>query len=364
MQTKLNLFVGLGCAIVGLSMIFPDSFQLHAQVPQQPPAAYKANSADEPLADEFSFDRAVHFMNRTSSWWQKQKGCVTCHTNGLSLVGQAMLPMPNRATELSREFARSYLKDFIVDGRKPRGQHGAIEGLVTTTAMLSISDVIVNEGHLKPTTRLALDYVWSQQDESGAWSEWLKCDWPPFEHDDHFGVSLMAVAVAMAGEDYVETPAASLGIKRIKHYLAEHPPSNSHQKGMLLWAGRFMPSLVSAKDKRRWTEDLLALQQEDGGWSLLSLGDASWKRAGNGKQQDSQSDAYGTGFAIFVLRQTGMEVDSPALKHGVQWLKSNQRASGRWFTRSLKIRKTPSKHYISHAGTTFAIMALIECGQK
>ena len=364
MDNKLNLFVGLGCAIAGLSLIFPHSNELQAQDSPQPFAAYESNSADEPLADEYSFDRAVHFMNRTSAWWQKQKGCVTCHTNGLSLVGQAMLPTPNPATELSREFARSYLKDFIVDGRKPRGQHGAIEGLVTTTAMLSISDAIVNEGQLAPTTRLALDYVWSQQDESGAWSGWLKCDWPPFEHDDHFGVSLMAVAVAMAGEDYAKTPAASVGVKRIKHYLKKHPPSNSHQKGMLLWAGRHMPDLVSTNETRQWTDELLALQQEDGGWSLLSLGDASWKRAGNGKQQDSQSDAYGTGFAIFVLRQTGIEADTPVLKRGVKWLKSNQRASGRWFTRSLKIRKTPPKHYISHAGTTFAIMALIECGQK
>jgi squalene-hopene/tetraprenyl-beta-curcumene cyclase len=368
MQSRLNLIVSLGCSIVGLSFVLFDSTELQAQEPAQElprrSATYETNRADEPLADEFSFDQAVRFMNKTSSWWQDRKDCVTCHTNGLSLVGQAMLPTPHPATELSREFAQSYLKSFIVDGRVPRGQHGSIEGLVTTSAMLAISDAIVNQGQLKPATRQALDYVWSKQDASGAWTGWLKCDWPPFEHDDHFGVSLMAVAVAMAGEEYAQSPTAKVGIQRINRYLKKHPPTNSHQKGMLLWAGRYMPNLVPAKKKHQWREELLALQQEDGGWSLLSLGDESWKRAGNGNRQDTISDAYGTGFAIFVLRQAGIKADSPALKGGVDWLKSNQRESGRWFTRSLKFRTTPSKHYISHAGTTFAIMALIECGQK
>jgi hypothetical protein len=40
----------------------------------------------------------------------------------------------------------------------------------------------------------------------------------------------------------------------------------------------------------------------------------------------------------------------------IAWLKANQRASGRWFTRSLK---KDSRHFITHAGTAFAVMALV-----
>ena len=40
------------------------------------------------------------------------------------------------------------------------------------------------------------------------------------------------------------------------------------------------------------------------------------------------------------------------------WLEKNQRASGRWFTRSLN---TDSYHFITHAGTAYAVMALHAC---
>jgi squalene-hopene/tetraprenyl-beta-curcumene cyclase len=72
------------------------------------------------------------------------------------------------------------------------------------------------------------------------------------------------------------------------------------------------------------------------------------------------SDGYGTGFVIYVLRQSGAAEDDPRILQGVEWLKANQRASGRWFTRSLK---KDSHHFISHAGTAFAVMALVSCGE-
>ncbi|MCS7046076.1 MAG: hypothetical protein NZO58_06945, partial [Gemmataceae bacterium] len=72
------------------------------------------------------------------------------------------------------------------------------------------------------------------------------------------------------------------------------------------------------------------------------------------------SDGYATGFLIYVLRRSGVPADHPALQRGIAWLKSNQRESGRWFARSLF---KDNKHYLSHAATAFAIMALAECGE-
>jgi len=48
----------------------------------------------------------------------------------------------------------------------------------------------------------------------------------------------------------------------------------------------------------------------------------------------------------------------PAIQRGLDWLKANQRASGRWFTRSLNDDKD---HYITDAGTCYAVMALRRC---
>jgi len=100
------------------------------------------------------------------------------------------------------------------------------------------------------------------------------------------------------------------------------------------------------------------LQLADGGWSAATLGD--WKRADGSPQDVQTSDGYGTGLAIYLARRSGVRADDARLVRGVAWLKSHQRESGRWFTRSLH---QDSRHYLTHAGTSMAVMALAACDQ-
>ena len=103
---------------------------------------------------------------------------------------------------------------------------------------------------------------------------------------------------------------------------------------------------------RMWT-----VQREDGGWSLPSLGD--WKRLdGTANDPKGPSDGYGTGLVIYILRQSGVPKDDKAIQRGVKWLKTNQRESGRWFTRSVNADRD---HWITNAGTAFAVLAIKSC---
>ena len=72
------------------------------------------------------------------------------------------------------------------------------------------------------------------------------------------------------------------------------------------------------------------------------------------------SDGYATGFAMYVARQAGVPADDKRLQRGIDWLKAQQRESGRWFTPSLGFHKA---HLISNAGTAYAILALAACGE-
>ena len=51
------------------------------------------------------------------------------------------------------------------------------------------------------------------------------------------------------------------------------------------------------------------------------------------------------------------EVDE-AIQKGIGWLKTNQRESGSWFTKSIN---TDRYHFLSHAGTAYAVLALKAC---
>ena len=54
-----------------------------------------------------------------------------------------------------------------------------------------------------------------------------------------------------------------------------------------------------------------------------------------------------------------MPAKDARLQKAVQWLLTNQRASGRWWTRSLN---TDKFHYITYSGTAYPLLALVKCG--
>jgi squalene-hopene/tetraprenyl-beta-curcumene cyclase len=318
-----------------------------------------ANRNDEPLIGQFSLQSALSFSDATTLQWEQQRDCVTCHTNGLYLVAAARVAPASAGARRARKFAGGYLKRYVSEGQGPVEQAGSVEGLVATTCFLAISDVI-SDGTLSADTRKALDHMWGLQDEDGSWGAWLKCGWPPFESDDHFGVTLAAVAAGVLPQSYRTTDAAAEGIRRLRGWLRDHPPENLHHKGMLLWAASGLNGLVNEKGRKKWTREILKVQRPDGGWRLVDVGAGKWKRPDD-VTKELPSDAYATAFSIFALRQAGTPADHPELVQGLEWLRNSQRESGRWYVRS---PKRDGKHYISHAATMFAILAFASCGEE
>jgi squalene-hopene/tetraprenyl-beta-curcumene cyclase len=307
------------------------------------------NSSDEPLAARYSMDRAVHFLDSAALTWQKEQKCFTCHTNYAYLYARPAIASDVTAHREVREFAEK-----LVSERWPKEGPRWDAEVIATAAALSFNDAATT-GKLHPLTRTALDRMWTVQTKDGGWS-WLKCDWPPMESDDHYGVSLAAIAVGVAPEKYAETPAAQQGLAGIRRYLQANPPPTLHHQAMWLWASSYLPDMQTDQERAATVSQLLSLQKPDGGWGLATLG--NWQREDKSAQDTETSDGYGTGFVLFVLQRSGMSPSEEPLKRGVQWLKSHQRESGRWFTRSLN---QDSMHYITHAGTAMAVLALSTC---
>lgn len=311
-----------------------------------------ANRRDEPLAKEFSLDKAVGFLDSAALTWQKERKCFTCHTNYAHLYARPLVSAEAPAAKEVRKFAEELVGTRWVEG-KPRWD----AEVVATAAALAFNDAATT-GKLHPLTRTALDRMWTVQREDGGFT-WIKCDWPPMESDDHYGATLAAIAVGRAPEQYAQTEAALAGITRLKEYFKANPGPTLHHRAMVLWGATKLDGLLSADEQQAIVKHLSELQKPDGGWALSTLGD--WKRGDGSLQDTEQSDGYGTGFVVYILRQAGVPANDPRIEKGIAWLKANQRESGRWFTRSLH---ADSKHFITHAGTAFAVMALAECSQR
>lgn len=312
--------------------------------------APEPNSKDEPLAC-YSLERAARFLDVTALHWQKTRQCFSCHTNFAYLMAR-----PHVSADVpAHSQVRAYAEELVNKRWPEKGPRWDAE-VVCAAAFLAMNDAATT-GKLHPTTRTALDRMWTVQREDGGWN-WLKCDWPPMESDDHFGVTLAVIGAGIAPESYAQTEAAQAGLTRARRYLREQPPPTLHHKAMLLWASTLVDGILTNDEQQAIVDELLALQRPDGGWALASLGD--WARADGSEQDKQSSDGYGTGFVVYVLRQAGLAAEHEQIQRGVAWLKANQRASGRWYTRSLH---ADSKHFITHAGTAFAVMALSSCGE-
>ena len=126
---------------------------------------------------------------------------------------------------------------------------------------------------------------------------------------------------------------------------------------MLLWASIRLDGIMTAEQRSETIARLREIQRPDGGWNLASLG--RWdRRDGTPNHPEGDGDGYGTGLVVFVLRQAGVPATDPALRRGVAWLLSHQRASGGWYTRSVNNDRF---HFIANAGTAFAVLALQSC---
>jgi squalene-hopene/tetraprenyl-beta-curcumene cyclase len=308
---------------------------------------------DEPVVKAFSAAKAGEYLDGVGIGWTRDRKCITCHTNMPYLTARPLI----KGDEWKE--VRAFLEKDVEgwsSGGKPRG--GTY--VVATAFALAFNDA-QQTGELHAATKAALDRMWTVQEKSGAWN-WLKCDWPPLEHDDYYGATLAALAVGYAPGGYAKTDAAKAGLEKLKAYLKTTPAPDLHHTAMLLWASTKLDGLMTADEQKAAIDALKALQHTDGGWCLPALGKYTRRDKDKAPNDPSaESDGYGTGFVTFVLSQAGVKPADAAVAGGVKWLKANQRASGRWYTRSLNNDKA---HYITNAGTAFGVLALDAAGEK
>ena len=310
-------------------------------------------TADEPIADVFSAEKAARYLDTSSLHWQKSNNCAACHGNlGYMFARPALSSVLKDSGEV-----RGLYEEYVTKRWKAKPPKDGQE-IVVVASGLAFND-LQTTGRLNPVTRQALRVMWDSQREDGGWT-WHKDSYPPTESDDHYGVTLAALTTGIAPDRYVETEEARRGLEKIRMFLKNNPPLSLHHRAMIAWASCYVSDLMDDQQRAKTLDELLTLQHPDGGWSTPGLL-ADWKdlKRLDGKPHDTKtSDAYATGFAIVVARELGVPSDDPRLRRGIDWLLSNQRVSGKWFCRS---PAKDSRHYFSNFGSAFAILALQSC---
>jgi len=319
----------------------------------------------------FSPRLAVDYMEQGALAWSAEWKCVACHTNGSYMVVRplmtAQLGPPSK--EMHDFFVTSLKEELATDPEDRRPELDSTQA-VYIAAGLAIWDAHVTH-RLSPETAQALDMMFKLQRADGDWT--ISDDNnPPLESNRYQLATVAARAVGNAPGWLAEQrgKAVEAKVKLLENYLRaegkEAKLQGDYDRADLLWAATELPGLLDDGQKQKLIEMIESHQRADGGWSIRNFalpeewgkGNRAEKLRAELEYADPPSDGHMTGLAIIVLRKAGVPASDSRVQRGVSWLLTNQRSSGRWWTRSLN---RDGWQFISYSGTVYPLLALSLC---
>jgi squalene-hopene/tetraprenyl-beta-curcumene cyclase len=316
----------------------------------------------------FSPRLAVDYMEQGAAAWTADWQCVACHTNGSYMVVRPLMSeqLGPPQKEMRAYFVSTLQAEMAVDPADLRPELDSTQA-VYVAAGLAIWDAHVTH-RLSPETAEALDMMFKLQRADGDWT--ISDDNnPPLESKRYQLATVAARAVGNAPGWLAQQrgKAVEAKIDLLENYLrAEKDVQGDYDRTDLLWAATELPGLLEAKKKQELVEMIFRHQKPDGGWSIRTCalpeewgkGNRAEKLRAELELTDPPSDGHMTGLAIIALRKAGVAESDARIQRGVAWLLTNQRASGRWWTRSLN---RDGWQFITYSGTVYPLLALSMC---
>ena len=340
----------------------PFNYQYHMRnVTYARPSPQEANIS-------FSPRLAVDYMEHGATAWTREWKCVACHTNGSYMVARPLMSrqLGPPQKELREFFVKTLQEELATDPADMRPELDSTQA-VYVAAGLAIWDANVTH-RLSPETSEALDMMFKLQRTDGDWT--ISDDNnPPLESSRYQLATVAARAVGNAPGWLARqrgTPVEAK-VNLLESYLrSDHKRQGDYDRTDLLWAATEFPGLLDAGQMTTLVDMISKHQKPDGGWSIRSF--AAPEEWGKGNRAprlraepdlaDPPSDGHMTGLAIIALRKAGIPASDPRIQRGISWILTNQRASGRWWTRSLN---TDNWQFISYSSTVYPLLALAMC---
>ncbi|MCA9006642.1 MAG: terpene cyclase/mutase family protein [Planctomycetaceae bacterium] len=285
--------------------------------------------------------RGIPYIEEKGLWWIEEKKCVTCHRVGnmvwsLQAAKQRGFTVSDRLPEW---------RQWSIDKSLANNDKGKITGLGNKegVAQLLLSpDPDEKNPALKETRNKLAAILLEEQRSDGSWKAGgqLPFQKRPAAETDAVSTMWLTLALLAEGKNEASTPA----ITRAMKYIAASSPGKSVE----WYAVRLLLAVQSGETEVRdqLVKQLRSQQHPDGGWGWMIADD---------------SDALGTGLALYALLPAGVDRNDPAVKGAQQFLVSTQRDDGSWPVRGTKEKKKKSVQETAvYWGTTWAVLGLVE----
>jgi hypothetical protein len=269
--------------------------------------------------------RAIPLLEQGSAGSAEHRTCFTCHNQAVpvfALVEARRRGFSIDEENLERQFSHTaaHLKRGLENYREGRGQGGRV-----ITAGYALWTLEAGDRPADEVTEAVTHFLLEYQKEAERWSH-------PGKRPPSSGSDFTASYVALRGLSYYGTQEQRERIDsrtaRVAKWLSETTPQETEDHVFRLWALHLTGA--DAELVEQAVEELLKLQQADGGWGQNApIPDV--EAAEDASQRMMPSDAYATGTVLTVLLETGLKApDSEPVRRGVRYLLKTQLEDGSW----------------------------------
>jgi squalene-hopene/tetraprenyl-beta-curcumene cyclase len=292
-----------------------------------------------------AIEKSLPFVMAEGERWIAEKKCVTCHQ--VPFMVWALNAAAERGMELNRQ-KREECSSWAIEWKNMATKEDLEKGEEHTLARHSdpVAQLLLARGKGNTSATwpaLFAERLATGQEEDGSWKAGGQLPLQKRPERETQEVSTMWSLVAL--QSYAAPPdAVADRFAKARAWLGSETQGQSTE----WWAVRLILERGSDNDTEanHQRAELVARQRDDGGWGWLCA---------------DESDAFGTGVAIYALARDGFAADDTAITRGRAFLVRTQEADGSWLVKGTKKAKAKQiEPTATYWGTCWAVIGLTE----
>ncbi|QDV17448.1 Prenyltransferase and squalene oxidase repeat protein [Gimesia panareensis] len=277
----------------------------------------------DPTTIRAAISRSIPLIETASAGSARERTCFTCHNQALAVLvlseaQQRGFPIDKTNLQRQVDHTAAALKRGLEKYRSGRGQGGGPD-------MASFSLWTLELAGRKPDdiTSAVTGYL---LERNRSRDHWLRNSTRPPSMSSDTNTSYFVIRALNHFGTEAQQPRIKDRIAQARDWFLKLKPATTEERVFQLRA--FLELDVEASRIKSASQQLVALQNADGGWSQLP---------------EMSSDAYATGTVLVaLLRSNQLQPTDPTIQRGIQYLVDSQQPDGSWYVKS---RANPFQTY-------------------
>lgn len=273
-----------------------------------------------------SVDRAIGYLQTESAAWLNTRKCAACHHVPMALW--ALSEAKNQGYAIDNKYFDETVESLLGSKEKlmatrvfpnpaeapdPRPQGRGLNMALPFLAVAAQSMPSLKEEQ-KQGLKLINEEILKKQQADGSWEFFATLRRPPVNESQTTDAAW--TIMALEGETKADAPESQrVALSKAIAWLDAANPSDLHQDKTM----KILMGARSGKTReaiQATIDELLALQQADGGWSQTV--------------PEPKSDAFATGQTLYALSLAGYSAEQPEMKRAIDFLVATQSSDGSW----------------------------------